>query len=106
MKTNEVTGDPEQDDEATFRDCQGCHSAFSGKWRIPPATLSFVGKDAFSLCKLERDFFFNASDFIGHIEHDALIREAFTGRMGLNVVQRGEQSERAAQDTLRQAGVA
>jgi hypothetical protein len=86
------TGQPEttQDDQATFQQCSQCHSAFPGHWQIPPATLSFVGKDAFTLCRFEKDFFNNdAEAFLEHIEHDVdpnnpFIQEAFTGRKGLN----------------------
>jgi hypothetical protein len=94
MKTevNGDTGQPEsiQDDEATFQQCGQCHSAFPGHWQIPPAGLSFVGKEAFTLCKLEHDFFiYNAEKFLEHIERDVdpsnpFIQEAFTGRKGLN----------------------
>lgn len=82
------TGKPVQDDEATFQQCGQCHGAFHGHWKIPPAPLFFAGKDAFTLCNLERDVFFSAKAFVGHIEHDLdpdgpFVQEAFTGRMGL-----------------------
>ncbi len=85
-KPNAARGETEstQDTEATIRQCAACHDAFSGNWHIPPAGLFFVGKDAFTLCKLEKDGFPSAEAFIKHIEHDALIREGFTGRMALN----------------------
>ena len=88
MKTerNEISGelDTTVDLAATVQQCQSCHSAFSEGWTTPPAAFFFVGKDALTLCKFERDFFSEASDFINHIERDPLILEAFTGRMGLN----------------------
>jgi hypothetical protein len=84
------TGQPEtvQDDAATFQQCGQCHGAFPGRWHLPPAGLLFAGKDAFTLCNLEKDTFFSAKAFVGHIEHDLdpdgpFVEEAFTGRMGL-----------------------
>lgn len=77
-----------QDIGATLGLCRECHGAFSGVWALAPPSNLFVGKDAFTLCKLMRDQFGDASSFINHIEHDAspdspFIQEAFTGRMGL-----------------------
>jgi hypothetical protein len=74
---------PVQDDAATFDQCHECHGNFQG-WRTPPSQFLFVGKDAFELCKLEKATFDgDAPGFIRHIEHDSIIGEAFTGRMGL-----------------------
>jgi hypothetical protein len=94
-KPNATGGETEstQDEVATIVQCAQCHGAFPGIWRIPPSKLFFVGKDAFTLCKDERDFFGNSGAFINHIEHDVnsdnpLIQEAFTGRMGLNALGR------------------
>ena len=97
MKTepNPDTGEPETspDIAASFRQCQVCHNAFPGTWATPPPNLSFVGKDAFTLCTQQRDRFSDARDFITHIETDAdpnnpFVQEAFTGRMGLNTIGR------------------
>jgi hypothetical protein len=77
-------GAPIRDDKATFQQCQHCHGAFQG-WRTPPSDFLFVGKDAFELCKLEKARFDTAEQFIDHIEHDLIIEEAFTGRMGLRL---------------------
>ena len=92
MKTQENpdTGKPEtiEDTGATFQQCTQCHGAFLGRWVIPPPGLLFAGKDAFTLCKLEKDQFSEAKDFVDHLEHDIdpsnpFVEEAFTGRMGL-----------------------
>ena len=97
MKTepNPDTGEPETslDTAATLQQCQACHNAFPGTWATAPPDLSFVGKDAFTLCTQQRDNFFDARDFINHIETDVnpsnpFVQEAFTGRMGLNTIGR------------------
>jgi len=97
MKTepNPDTGEPETspDIAASFQPCKVCHDAFPGTWTTAPPNLSFVGKDAFTLCTQQRDRFSDARDFIKHIETDAdpstpFVQEAFTGRMGLNTIGR------------------
>jgi cytochrome c553 len=83
-KLNTTTGETEsiQDEIATIQQCATCHGAFPGIWRLPRPALFFVGKDAFTLCKDERNFFGNSETFINHIEHDVnpdnpFIQEAF-----------------------------
>ena len=95
MAPDPDTGEPEisLDLTATFQQCPVCHDAFPGTWAVAPPNLSFVGKDAFTLCTQQRDRFSDARDFINHIETDAdpsnpFVQEAFTGRMGLNIIGR------------------
>jgi hypothetical protein len=95
MAPDPDTGEPEisLDLAATFQQCPVCHDAFPGTWAVAPPNLSFVGKDAFTLCTQQRDRFSDARDFINHIETDAdpsnpFVQEAFTGRMGLNIIGR------------------
>jgi hypothetical protein len=93
LEPNPDTGELEisLDTAATVQQCQACHNAFPGTWATAPPDLSFVGKDPLTLCTQQRDSFFDARDFINHIEHDAnpsnpFVQEAFTGRMGLNTI--------------------
>jgi hypothetical protein len=85
FKTDDPTA---RDFGATFAQCQQCHSAFPEPWLLAPSNLLFVGKDAIALCKQEKEFFSKASYFIDHIEHDAILQEGFTGKMGLNALGR------------------
>ena len=71
--------------DETFGACQGCHGGLKG-WQIPSADLSFVGKDAVTLCKQMK--FGDAENFIDHITRDRgktpFIETGFEGMRGLN----------------------
>ncbi len=81
-----------EDTEATFAQCQDCHSAFPGRWHLPPSNLFFIGKDAPTLCKQQKQRFGgNGADFVNHVANDAdpnnpFVQEGFKGTRGLNDV--------------------
>jgi hypothetical protein len=77
--------------------CDGCHSHMAPKrggkwgdsiWTIAPGFLSFVGKDAPTLCKQIRGASRDAEDFIGHLTDDnggnTFGATAFNGDRGLD----------------------
>ena len=77
-------------------DCSECHSKMArrtsdgkeSRWMTAPEFLSFLGKDAPTLCKQIRDILHNAKDFLGHIKDDNggnnFADTAFNGDRGLD----------------------
>jgi len=65
--------------------CLECHTAAPPSWRLAPARMSFVGKDAVTLCRQLRTINSLAdpakrSAFVDHLGGDALIELAFAGQ--------------------------
>ena len=73
--------------EKTFGGCQNCHGGLPG-WEVPTIDLSFVGKDALTLCKQMKGEFSSAENFMDHLTRDRgktpFIAAAFAGMRGLN----------------------
>jgi len=76
-------------------ECMDCHNAMVPRrdgsksvWMIAPGFLSFVGKDATSLCKQIKRATHNAPDFLGHLKDDNggnnFSGTAFRGDRGLD----------------------
>ena len=77
-------------------DCNECHSKMArrtrdgseSKWMTAPDFLSFIGKDAPTLCKQIRDNIPTAKDFLGHLKDDNggnnFAGTAFNGDRGLD----------------------
>jgi len=76
-------------------DCNECHSNMARRrngsksnWMTAPDFLSFVGKDAPTLCKQIKDILHTAKDFLGHIKDDNggnnFAGTAFNGDRGLD----------------------
>jgi hypothetical protein len=76
-------------------DCNDCHSNMARRrngsksnWMTAPDFLSFVGKDAPTLCKQIRDILHTAKDFLGHLKDDNggnnFAGTAFNGDRGLD----------------------
>ena len=80
----------DMNDSSENRECLECHSAGttesrigdyvmrSGKWRIAPRHVAFVGKDTKALCKQ----FAHHARLRSHLRGDELIGLAFVGRRG------------------------
>jgi len=77
-------------------DCNGCHSNMARRsrdgsesvWQTAPDFLTFVNKDAPTLCKQIRGILHNSKDFLGHIKDDNggnnFADTAFNGDRGLD----------------------
>ncbi len=76
-------------------ECQECHSKMAKRtgggdsiWMLAPSFLSFVGKDAATLCKQIKSSSRDANDFEGHLKDDNggnnFGGTAFNGDRGLN----------------------
>lgn len=77
-------------------DCNECHSKMArrtrdgseSRWMTAPDFLTFIGKDAPTLCKQIRDILHTAKDFLGHIKDDNggnnFADTAFNGDRGLD----------------------
>jgi hypothetical protein len=81
------------DRNSTCNDCHGnmAHRSRDGSesvWMTAPDFLSFIGKDAKTLCKQIRDILPNAKDFMGHVKDDNggnnFADTAFNGDRGLD----------------------
>jgi hypothetical protein len=78
-------GDPKFDGSGT---CQGCHDAAPPSWRLAPARMSLVDKDALTLCRQMRkvnslSVAANRAAFDHHLHNDPLIDLAFVGNRGM-----------------------
>lgn len=73
------------DEDATFAQCQACHSAMPG-WRLPPATMNFTGLTQQDLCVHFKQNMPEESTVLAHFAagQEPFIREAFLGTRGLN----------------------
>jgi hypothetical protein len=78
-------GDPTFDGSGT---CQGCHDVAPPSWRLAPARMSLVDKDALTLCRQMRkvnslSVAANRAAFDHHLHNDLLIDLAFVGNRGM-----------------------
>ena len=65
--------------------CLECHTAAPPSWRLAPAHMSFVGRDAVTLCRQLRTINGLAdpamrTKFVDHLGGDLLIEQAFIGK--------------------------
>lgn len=72
--------------------CQGCHDAAPPSWRLAPARMSLVDKDAETLCRQMRkvnslQIAANRAEFDHHLHNDLLIDIAFVGNRGMTDVE-------------------
>jgi hypothetical protein len=84
----DANGDPTFDGSGT---CQGCHDVAPPSWRLAPARMSLVGKDALTLCRQMRkvnslSVAANRAAFDHHLHNDLLIDLAFVGNRGMEGV--------------------
>jgi hypothetical protein len=83
-----ASGDATFDGSGT---CQGCHDAAPPSWRLAPARMSLVDKDAETLCRQMRkvnslQIAANRAEFDHHLHNDLLIDIAFVGNRGMTDV--------------------
>jgi hypothetical protein len=72
--------------------CQGCHDGAPPSWRLAPARMSLVDKDAETLCRQMRkvnslSVAANREQFNQHLHNDFLIDIAFVGNRGISDVE-------------------
>jgi hypothetical protein len=81
-------GDPETEAarKKTFLVCPSCHEnvPLPFHWATPPADQQWWNQSVDELCRTQHEQRKIPFQFIGHVNNDALIQEAFTGLMALN----------------------